>query len=498
MQSTKVKPHICLLASPGMGHLIPVVELGKRLVAHHDVQVTVFVVASHDDASNSNVHAVPNNNNLFNVVTLPLANISGLVNPDASLGEKILVLMHKSLPALRSAISAMKFRPTALIVDFFGTEAMDVADEFGLLKYMFIASNAWFLACFIHAPAIDKKLLTDEHFNLEKPMELPGCMPVRFQDSLELFLHPNEPIFDFISSIGMKMSLSDGILVNTWDDLEPKTLGSLRDDNLLGRVCKAPVYAIGPLVRSPDVASPSTKTSPSDSRVIILDWLNEQPSQSVIYVSFGSGGTLSAKQMTELAWGLELSQQRFIWVVRPPVENDVSGSYLTVVDNNSAGKLEDYLPHGFLTRTDKVGLVVPEWAPQAEILAHPSVGGFLSHCGWNSTVESIVNGVPMIAWPLYAEQKMNATMLTEEIGVAFRSKELPTESLVTRQEIEMLVRKIMVDKEGHSSIRVRAMELKYGAQKATSNSGSSYKSLSQVAKQCEKSLQELVTLGQGA
>lgn len=321
MQSTKLKPHICVLASPGMGHLIPVVELGKRLVAHHDVQVTVFVVASHDDASNSNVHAVPNNNNnnnLFNAVTLPLANISSLVNPDASLGEKILVLMHKSLPALRSAISAMKFRPTALIVDFFGTEAMDVADEFELLKYMFIASNAWFLACFIHAPAIDKKLLTDEHFNLEKPMELPGCMPVRFQDSLELFLHPNEPIFDFISSIGMKMSLSDGILVNTWDDLEPKTLGSLRDDNLLGRVCKAPVYAIGPLVRSPDVASPSTKTSPSDSRVIILDWLNEQPSQSVIYVSFGSGGTLSAKQMTELAWAWNsASKGSFGWYALP-------------------------------------------------------------------------------------------------------------------------------------------------------------------------------------
>lgn len=178
-------------------------------------------------------------------------------------------------------------------------------------------------------------------------------------------------------------------------------------------------------------------------------------------------------------------------MVRPPGENDVSGSYLTVVDNNSAGKLEDHLPHGFLTQTDKVGLVVPAWTPQ--ILAHPSVGGFLSHCGWNSTVESIVNGVPMIAWALYAEQKMNATMLTEEIGVAFQSKELPTESLVTRQEIEMLVRKIMVAKEGHSSIRVRAM-----AQKATSNSGSSYKSLSQVAKQCEKSLQELVTLGQGA
>lgn len=183
---------------------------------------------------------------------------------------------------------------------------------------------------------------------------------------------------------------------------------------------------------------------------------------------------------------------------RPSCGKCVAGSYLTVGDNNSAGKLEDYLPHGFLTRIENVGLVVPAWAPHAEILAHRSVGGFLSHCGWNSTVESTVSGVPMIAWPLYAEQKMNAMMLTEEIEVAVRSKELPTESLVTRQEIEMLVRKITADKEGHSSIRARVKELKYTAQKATSKGGSSYKSLSQAAKQCEKTLQELVTLGQGA
>ncbi|KAK9948695.1 hypothetical protein M0R45_004260 [Rubus argutus] len=123
---------------------------------------------------------------------------------------------------------------------------------------------------------------------------------------------------------------------------------------------------------------------------------------------------------TEMAWGLELSQQRFIWVVRPPTTKSADSAFFT--SGNGDGDHSSYLPEGFLTRTRDVGMVVPLWAPQVDILGHPSVGGFFSHCGWNSTLESVTNGVPMIAWPLYAEQRMNATLLTEELGVASGQK----------------------------------------------------------------------------
>ncbi|KAH1072846.1 hypothetical protein J1N35_025174 [Gossypium stocksii] len=152
--------------------------------------------------------------------------------------------------------------------------------------------------------------------------------------------------------------------------------------------------------------------------------------------------------MTELAWGLEQSQQKFIWVVRPP-SNNALGSYFTIGKNDGDGT-PDYLPQGFFTRTKDIGLVIPMWAPQAQILSHPSVGGFLYHCGWNSTLESITNGVPMIAWPLYAEQKMNAAMLTEDFEIAVRPKVSTTEEIVGRGEIEAMVRMMMVDKEGHA------------------------------------------------
>ncbi|KAJ4715050.1 Glycosyltransferase [Melia azedarach] len=482
MQSTK--PHAILLASPGMGHFFPVLELGKRFVTQHDFQVTIFVVATDTSTVQSQLCDLPNPNR-FNIVSLPPVDISGLVDQDASIVTKIIVMMRESLPALRSAISAMKPRPTALFADLFGTEALVIADEFEMLKYVFIASNARFLAATIYFPTIDKKL-EEEHINEKQPLMIPGCRPVRFQDTLEAFLDPKDQVYVEYLRVGLEIPTGDGILVNTWEDLEPTTLCSMRDTRMLGRVGKVPVYPIGPMVRP-------VKTSAMEKESSVLEWLDMQPTESVIYVSFGSGGTLSAKQMIELAWGLELSQQRFIWVVRPPMDDDVSGSYFNV--SNGSDGTPDYLPDGFLTRNAKMGLVVPMWAQQREILGHTSVGGFLTHCGWNSTLESIVNGVPMIAWPLYAEQKMNATMLTEEIGVAVRPKELPTESIIGREEIEMMVRKIMVDK----AIRTRAKQLKHSAQKASSKSGgSSYNSLSQVAKECETSLQGLIANIQGA
>jgi coniferyl-alcohol glucosyltransferase len=217
---------------------------------------------------------------------------------------------------------------------------------------------------------------------------------------------------------------SDGLLVNTWEELDTPTLKAMREERGYGSV---PVYAVGPLIKP---------VIPLSSRSGLLDWLDEQPVESVIYISFGSAGVLSAQQITELAWALELSQQRFIWVLRPPSKHKGCNDVLA------------YLLDGFLDRTQNLGLVVTQWAPQAEILGHGSIGGFLSHCGWNSSLESILNGVPMIAWPLYAEQKMNATELAEELRVAVRPKIAPTKGIVGREEIGMMVRKVMVEQEG--------------------------------------------------
>ncbi|KAJ9170827.1 hypothetical protein P3X46_018901 [Hevea brasiliensis] len=482
MQTTK--PHAALLASPGMGHFIPVLELGKRLVSEHGFNATVFVVTTDTSLSQSQLlkksHPIPK---LLDIVLLPPVDISTLINPTTGILAQLAIMMRQALPSLRQAISAMKFCPTALIVDIFGTEAFAISEELNMLKYVFITSTAWFLALTIHLPTLDAKVVEEEHVRNHEPLMIPGCSSVRFEDTFEPVLDRNNQMYIEYIRMGVQMPTADGILVNTWQDLEPKTLGALGDKRKLGWVAQAPVYAVGPLVR------PVKPGSSSD----VLGWLDMQPQQSVVYVSFGSGGTLSAKQTTELAWGLELSEQRFIWVVRPPVEDDAAAAIFKT--GHRSDNTPDFLPDGFLTRNQKKGLVVPMWAPQTEILSHPSVGGFLSHCGWNSTLESIVNGLPMIAWPLYAEQGMNATMLTEDIGVAVRLKSTPP-VVVSREEIETTIRQVMEDK--GDAIRARAKTLKSSAEKALSKGGSSYNSLSYVANDCEIRLRYIKTKAEGA
>ncbi|KAJ6420028.1 hypothetical protein OIU84_030034 [Salix udensis] len=481
MQNTK--PHAALLSSPGLGHFIPVIELGKRLVTNHGFSVTVFVVTTDNSLSKSQLLKQSPCPDLLNIVLLPPVDVSGLITPATGILSQLAIMMREALPKLRSAIVAMIFCPTVLIVDLFGIEAMVIAEEFNMLKYAFITSTAWFLALTLHMPTIDK-VIEDNHVKNQQALLIPGCKSLEFGDTFEPILDRNDQMYIEYKRMGVDLQKFDGILVNTWQDLEGTTLVALEDGKKSGRVAQVPVFPVGPLVRAVKPAGPKSE---------MLEWLDMQPTESVIYVSFGSGGTLSAKQTTELACGLESSGQRFIWVVRPPIENDSAATVFKT--NHRTDDTPDFLPDGFLTRTRKIGVVVPMWAPQTEILSHPSVGGFVSHCGWNSTLESIVNGVPMIAWPLYAEQGMNAAMLSEDIGVAIRSKSFPARELVVREEIETMVRTIMDEGDAR---RARVKTLKSSAEKALSKAGSSYNSLAQVANDCESAFKYLKAKAQGA
>ncbi|KAK6288002.1 hypothetical protein POUND7_014181 [Theobroma cacao] len=470
MEGRNAKAHAVLLSSPGLGHLIPVLELGKRLVTVNNFKVTIFVVSSLTAAAESQVLQSSMSPELCEVIRLPPANISDLVDADAAVVTRIAVLMREIRPALSSAISALKYPPTVLIVDLFGTESLGFADDFKIPKFVFIPSHAWFLALTIYLPRLDE-VVKGEYVDEKEALFIPGCRPVQPEDVVDPMMCRSDQQYAEYVHMGMNILMADGILVSTWEELEPETLAALRDNKLLGRISKVPIYPIGPMIRPIGAVDHSSKK-------LLFDWLDKQPSVSVLFVSFGSGGMLSNEQMRELAWGLELSRQRFIWVVRTPAVKSGDGSFFSVGSGSSNDKLS-FLPEGFLGRTQNLGLVVSDWAPQVEILSHPSVGGFFSHCGWNSTLESIMNGVPMIAWPLYAEQKMNATMLAEGLRIAVRSKILPSKGIVGRGEIKMLVRKIMVDDEGRA-MRARVKELKLSAERAWTRNGSSWKALAQA------------------
>ncbi|EXC02932.1 Hydroquinone glucosyltransferase [Morus notabilis] len=454
-------PHVAIFPSPGMGHLIPVVELAKRLVVHHNINVTFIVPndGSTMEPQKKLLQALPKP--MISSIFLPQMSFDDL--PADSVNEtRIALSVTRSVPALRQSLKALteSTRLVALVVDMFCLDAFDVAKEFNVLPYMFTFYNALVLSLAFHLPKLDETT-TCEYKDLPKPVKLPGCVPVHGRDLGDPAQDRKHTIYKVLLNISKRSYEAAGIIVNSFLDLEPGALKALKE----GFYNNPPVYPVGPVVQ--------TGSSSSDP---CLSWLDKQPKGSVLFVSFGSGGTLSQDQMTELALGLEMSGARFFWVAKSPHEK-TAARFFSVESNEDPF---DYLPKGFLERTKDVGLVVSTWAPQVQVLSHGSTGGFLSHCGWNSALESIVHGVPLIAWPSYAEQRTNAVLLADDVKVAIRVK-VNDKGLVGREEISGRVRELMEGELEGKLIRARVKELKDKACLALSKEGSSTKSLAEIA-----------------
>ncbi|KAG6749603.1 hydroquinone glucosyltransferase-like [Populus alba x Populus x berolinensis] len=466
MAETDSPPHVVILPSPGMGHLIPLIELAKRLVHQHNFSVTFIIPTdgSPSKAQRSVLGALPST---IHSVFLPPVILSDLPE-DAKIETLISLTVARSLPSLRDALSSLVAsgtRVVALVVDLFGTDAFDVAREFKASPYIFFPAPAMALSLFFYLPKLDE-MVSCEYSEMQEPVEIPGCLPIHGGELLDPTRDRKNDAYKWLLYHTKRYRLAEGVMVNSFIDLERGALKALQEEE----PGKPPVYPVGPLV---NMGSNTSGVEGSEC----LKWLDDQPLGSVLFVSFGSGGTLSLDQITELALGLEMSEQRFLWVARVPNDKVANATFFSVDNHNDPF---DFLPKGFLDRTKGRGLVVPSWAPQAQVLSHGSTGGFLTHCGWNSTLESVVNGVPLIVWPLYAEQKMNAWMLTKDIKVALRPK-ASENGLFEREEIANIVRGLMEGEEG-KRVRNRMKDLRDAAAGVLGEDGPSTKALSEVAR----------------
>ncbi|KAM3288716.1 zeatin O-glucosyltransferase-like [Capsicum chacoense] len=218
-------------------------------------------------------------------------------------------------------------------------------------------------------------------------------------------------------------------------------------------------WALGPF--NPITILGSTVQQPQQ-RHKSLTWLDKQVAKSVIFVSFGTTTSFSHEQINEIAMGLEQSQQKFIWVLRgADKENAFSEDVMERIE----------LPKGFEEKVRDRGIVVTDWAPQLEILAHSSTGGFLSHCGWNSCMESISMGVPLATWPMHSDQPRNAVLITKILKIGLVIKDwAQRDELVLSNKIEKVVTTLMASKEGEV-MRKRAQELSFVVKKAVGENG---------------------------
>jgi hypothetical protein len=209
--------------------------------------------------------------------------------------------------------------------------------------------------------------------------ELP---PLRVKDLFFSSSNNHEMVRQVLARATESVRNSHGLVINTFEALETAEL-----DRIRGELDVAVVIAAGPLHK---LSTRGTGSSLLQQDRSCIEWLDRQAAGSVLYVSFGSLASMDSGELSEVAWGLANSDQPFLWVVRPDVVADGPG-----------------LPEGFDRTVDGRGKVIP-WAPQQEVLAHSAVGAFWTHNGWNSTLESISEGLPMICRPQFADQMMNA------------------------------------------------------------------------------------------
>ncbi|KAL2892049.1 Hydroquinone glucosyltransferase [Bienertia sinuspersici] len=456
------KQRIVIIPSPGMGHLIPLVEFAKLLHSHHFL-ISILLPSS----------SPPTTAQTTFLATLPpaishtfLPPVDPTLLPPTAFHSVIIYHIHlNSISSVRSALVSLS-NVVAVVTDLFGTDYFDVARETGIAPYMYFTSNAFCLSFVSRLPKLDETVPFPFPYQcLEHPLVLPGCVPLNGKDFDQPTLDRQSEEYKLELYHSRRYNLAEGIFINTFFDLEPGALHGLKSDDVI----RTSIYPIGPIIQS----------GSDDGDNVTLSWLDRKPPGSVLFVSFGSGGTLSFQQIKELAIGLEKSGLTFLWVVKAPDDESACGSFFGSQNQQHDYNCFDFLPKGYVERIKDRGLLVPFWAPQVNILAHESTGGFLTHCGWNSILESIVYGVPLIAWPLYAEQRMNAVMLNKGLKVALRTND-NERGFVGADEIARVVNVLMNGEEGEKA-RDRMKELSEAAKKATSEGGDSTKVISQVA-----------------
>ncbi|PON98224.1 UDP-glucuronosyl/UDP-glucosyltransferase [Trema orientale] len=386
------------------------------------------------------------------------------------------LFIEKHKPHVKTAVSELirsNRRGTSLagfVVDLAFTTLVDVANEFGVPTYAFWSSTASWLGLNLHLQA-----LQDEKYHGDLTELKNGVLASASRAELIVpgFVNPvpasvvpsvvfDKEASDVIMNCARRLRLTKGIVVNTFMELESHAIGSIFP---CGE--SPPVYSVGPLLNlTGDGADAFSLDGTTDDQII--NWLDDQPPLSVIFLCFGSMGSFGVDQLKEIGSALERTGFRFLWCIR---HSFLSDNYVDP---------KQVLPEGFLDRTAKIGKVI-NWAPQVAVLSHPAVGGFVSHCGWNSLLESLWFGVPVATWPLFAEQQLNAFEMVRELELAVEIKidykwGFGTESvLVSAQEIEIGIRRVM---EGdQSDIRKSVKEMSEKSRKAVMEGGSSYSSL---------------------
>ncbi|KAI3827417.1 hypothetical protein L1987_01490 [Smallanthus sonchifolius] len=432
---TMKKWELVFIPLPASSHLTATIQFAKRLLDQHEnLSITVFVILSP-----------------------PQTDLDPYTKAIASSNDQI---SHKSQveEAIIELVSNDSTQVVGFVLDMFSTCMIDVANKFKVPSYIFLPFNISFLGFLLHLPTRHNQVRVNFH-----PSDPDSVIP-SYQHHVPVNVLPGA-VFDqrgggYESYLyhGTRFKECKGVIVNSFVELEPYAINSI--------VTAPNVYPVGPLL---DLKNHKDSTG----SIEIRGWLDNQPPKSVLFLCFGTMGCFDKPQLEQIAFALETSGHRFLWSIRKPPLKDTYGA------TSDYTNMEEVLPDGFLERVKERGMVCG-WAPQADVLAHGAVKGFVSHCGWNSILESLWFNVPIATWPLNAEQQLNAFLLVRELELAVElslSYRSSGSELVMADQIERAIDSLMDDA---NPVRERVKDIREKGRNAMIKGGSSFVTLEKL------------------
>ncbi|KAF0929002.1 hypothetical protein E2562_011090 [Oryza meyeriana var. granulata] len=469
-------PHAVCLPFPAQGHITPMMKLAK--VLHHRGFHVTFVSTEYNhrrlvrSRGASAVAGLPG----FHLATIP----DGLPASDADATQDPASLSYSTmttcLPHFRRLLANLNNRSahgdgddeamlpvTCVVADNLMGFSLDAAAELGVPCALFwTASACGYMGYRNFRPLMDMGIipLKEEEQLTNGFMDMavdwaPGMSKhMRLRD-FPTFLRTTDRD-DILMTFQLRQveraEEAAAVILNTFDELEQPALDAMR------AIIPA-VYTVGPLAFLTEQIPPGGPLDAMSSSLWreddgCLGWLDGRKPRSVVYVNYGSVTVMSGQELEEFAWGLAGSGHDFLWIVRPDVVRSEAAG---------AGAGAAVLPPEFVEATKGRGLLA-SWCDQEAVLRHPAVGVFLTHSGWNSTVESLCSGVPMLCWPFFAEQQTNCRYKCVEWGVA-----MEVGDHVRREAVEGRIREAMGGEKG-TEMRRRAAEWKEAAARSRGRS----------------------------
>ncbi|CAN4085658.1 unnamed protein product [Withania somnifera] len=439
MKKQKHGPHILALPYPSQGHINPMLQFVKRLVSKGlkaTLAITNFIFNSTRPISG----------------TVGIDTISdGFDNGGYAEAESVAAYLEcfqksgsKTLADLIKKYEKSEFPITCIMYDAFMPWALDVAKEHGLIGVCFFTQSCAvnYIYYYVHHGKLKLPISST-------PVKIPGLPELELRDMPSfIYVHGTYPAyFELVLNQFMNVDKADYVFVNSFYKLEAEVADTMSKSSCLSTV--------GPTL--PSFYMDNRVENDIDYGVHLfqvdastcINWLNSKPEGSVVYAAFGSMSTFSEKQMEEIAWGLKSSDSYFLWV--------------------------------FIEEISEKGLVI-KWSPQLQVLSNKAIGCFLSHGGWNSTIEALGFGVPMVVMPQWTDQTTNAKFIQDVWSIGMRV-EVNEEGLVTREEIEECVRTVLQGQKG-KEMKKNALKWKDLAKEAVHKGGTSDKNIEEFVSKC--------------